>query len=101
MPLDRCGDPVRAEAALHIILARQGDPPPMKNSPFSTQSPRHVENVPPSNSSPHQSPRVPFQEHLACLPPPITAPSPLHQLRSLPVSLAFRPVRVCLGTEGG
>lgn len=60
MPWDRCGDRAGMRQAFHIRLAGQGDPPPMKNRPFSTQSPRHVGNVPPSNSSRHQSPPCPF-----------------------------------------
>lgn len=60
MPMDRCGDWAGLRQLFQRSLARRGRPPPHheKSSPLSTRSPRHVGNVPPSNSSPHQSPRV-------------------------------------------
>lgn len=84
MPLDRCGDWAGLRQPFQSSLARWGGPPHThheKSSPLPTQSPRHVGNVPPSNSSPHQSPRV-HSKNIWPVPPP-----------SLPRSLPTSPLQ--------
>ena len=95
MPLDRCGDWAGLRQPFQSSLARWGGPPHThheKSSPLPTQSPRHVGNVPPSNSSPHQSPRVHSKNIWPV--PPHHCPAPSPPALCSPQALAVRPVPI-------